>query len=748
MLTVFLRQFKNPLLLVFIIATFVSFLLGQRFEAFVILFIMFISVLLGFWNEYRAEKVVKDLLKRITFYVDVERNGRTMKILASDVLVGDLVSLEAGSIVPADLVLIQSRGLSVNESILTGESFPVDKNNDDFVYMGTVIEGGFAKGVVKIIGQNTKFGKISKEISKIRPETSFQKGLREFSYLLARIAAIAVIFIVVINFYLGKPVVETALFALTIAMGITPELLPLIVTLTLSHGAKILAKKGVVVKEFNTIEDLGNMEVLCTDKTGTLTEGKITLQSYENLKGEKDDEVLKMALLCSIRKDTINQSIKAYAKINNFKLDTDHEIIEENPFDFEKRFSSVKIKKGNKVFTVKKGSPEVIFKTKEHLELVKSLELQGLRIIGVSVDDAPLGFLTFFDTPKKDLHEAFERFKALGVAIKIITGDNENVTKKICDDVGFKYNGVLTSNEIEKMSDIELSKKVMETDIFARVTPSQKMRIIQAFKSFKHSVGYIGDGINDGPSLRFADVGISVNTGVDVAKDSASVVLENKNLTSVAIGIKVGRITFENTIKYILMGASSDFGNMVSAGVGSLFLPFLPMMPVQVLINDMLYDFSQTGIPNDNVDVDEIRKPKSWNVDYIKKFMILFGLIGTAYDLITFAVMYFVFHARGSYFQTGWFVTSFVTQILVVFVIRTRKIPFWKSKPDPMFAFTCLATVVFALYLPFSPLASYFSFTTLPWKYFIFLIFLSITYLGLVEAGKYYLNHETSNSKS
>jgi Mg2+-importing ATPase len=352
--------------------------------------------------------------------------------------------------------------------------------------------------------------------------------------------------------------------------------------------------------------------------------------------------------------------------------------------------------------------------------------------------------MSFADVPKRDLAEDLKKFEDLGVAIKILTGDNELVAEKISRDAGFIFNKVLTNPEIEKMNDAELEKRVWDTDIFARITPSQKTRVIQALKRSGRTIGFLGDGVNDGPALHIADVGISVNTGVDVAKDAASIVLLRKSLGVIADGIKEGRITFQNTIKYILMGTSSDFGNMISAAAASIILPFLPMIPVQVLLTDILYDTSQLSIPSDNVDADQILLPKSWNIAYIKRFMILFGPISTAYDFMTFAVMFFVFHARGSLFQTGWFIESLITEILVVFVIRTKKIPFWKSKPNPRFLLTCLGVVVVGLYLPFSPLAGYLSFTPLPILYSGFLLAITLTYLVVVEFGMVYLNRWTT----
>lgn len=775
---VFLRQFKNPLLLVFIISTIVAYLLGEKTQALVIWIVMTLSIILGFWNEYQAEKVVNDLIKKISFTVGVVRNGVKQILPVAEIQINDEVSLHPGSIVPADIRVSASEGLEVNESILTGESEPILKKNGDTIYMGTVVTGGNARGVVIAIGMDTKYGKISELAGKIKPLTEFQRGLKDFSTLLARIAGVTVILVIGFGWFLHHPVVETILFALTVAMGITPELLPLIVTLALSYGSKRLAKKDVIVKQFVSIEDLGNMEVLCTDKTGTLTEGKISLSSYQDELGRENPKVLDLALVCNsgfthgyVAADSIDRAIIDFAKSKNIEIRDKPEKLFEMPFNFENRFMSVAVKSQGKSILICKGSPEAIIarinadevEKKKIEERAIDLQKQGLRVIAVSSKEIKdfnpklirgefkelkfEGFISFADIPKKDLALDFRKFEDLGVAIKIVTGDSEVVAEKISHDVGFDYKKVLINADVEKMSDVELEKAVWKTDIFARITPSQKTRIIQALKKGNHTIGFLGDGVNDGPALHIADVGISVNTGVDVAKDAASIVLLRKSLGVIADGIKEGRITFQNTIKYILMGTSSSFGNMVSAAGASIILPFLPMTPAQLLLNDILYDISQTSIPTDHVDADQILRPKSWDINYIKRFMVLFGLIGTTYDFLTFAIMYFVFHARGGFFQTGWFVTSFITEVLVVFVIRTRKIPFWRSKPSLPFLAACLGVVAVGLYLPFSPFASYLDFTPLPMLYFGFLIGITVTYLIVVEAGKFYLNKGRFNSQ-
>lgn len=768
---VLVRQFKNPLLIVFIAATVVAFAVGERTEAFVIWVVMTLSIFLGFINEYQAERVVNDLIKRISFTVDITRDGVKVPVPVKDIKVNDEITLHAGLIVPADLKLSFSDGLEVNESVLSGESLPVLKRVGDAVFMGTVITGGNAQGKVCSIGMDTKFGKISESVKHARPETEFQKGLKEFSTLLAKIAGVMVVLVISLGWALHHPIIDTILFALTIAIGITPELLPLVVSLSLSYGAKKLAKKDVIVKQFVSIEDLGNMEVLCTDKTGTLTEGKISLNSYQDKNGKKNVSIINKALICNssftqhhAATDSIDKAIENFAQKNQISIEGKPVKLFDSPFNFENQFMSVVVKSGKETIVICKGSPEAILgriemderKRKSLKEEVKKRHEQGLRVIAIASkkikDFNPKiiksefanleldGLISFSDLAKKDLSEALNKFEKLGVRIKIVTGDNELVAQKIARDAGLVYRKVMLGSQIEKMNDEDLSSHVWDTDIFARVTPSQKTRIIKALKRGGHTVGYLGDGVNDAPALHMADVGISVNTGVDVAKDAASIVLLRKSLDVIADGITQGRITFNNTIKYILMGTSSNFGNMVSASAASIFLPFLPMTPAQILLTNIMYDTSQLTIPSDNVDPDQIVRPRSWDIKYIKRFMLVFGPISTVYDFVTFGLMYFVFNARGSFFQTGWFVESLVTEILVVFVIRTKKIPFWTSKAGNFLRFTCLGIAFITIALPYSPLAPYFDFTPLPGLFFVFLIGITMTYLILVEIGKYFLN--------
>jgi P-type Mg2+ transporter len=779
LLSIILRQFKsNPLIIVLGIATFVSFALGQQISSYYIFGMILLSVFLGVWNEYGAQKTVDSLLKKISPTTLVIRNDEKLEIPVTQLTIGDIVLLSQGSIVPADLRLLSVNDLEINESSLTGESKTVFKTSEvlkarpeglgkmaNIAFMGTSVDTGSGKGVVIRIGKDTEFGKIAKSTLYIKPETDFEKGLAGFGKLLVKVILILTAGIFAINSLIGHHFLDSLLFALAIAVGLTPELLPVIVTVSLSHGAGKLAKKKVVAKQLIAIENLGNMDTLCTDKTGTLTEGNIELIDHFDVNNQKNENVLMHSLLCNsaiihhkILGNSIDVAIWHHAIKNNQKPGALISKIDEEPFDYDRKAMYAVTEEKSERTLIVKGAPQAILEickqTKETKAIAKKFEElnnDGLRIVAVATkpigkkeayswEDAKelnlLGYLTFLDIPKISAKEALLKLHKLNVAVKVITGDNEIITQKVCREVGMEVSGVLLGNEMEKLTDEELKKKVLEVNVFARVTPDQKMQIITALRDNGHTVGYLGDGINDIPPLRNADVGISVNTAVDVAKDSASIVLLHKSLDVIAEGITEGRKTFSNTIKYILMGTSSNFGNMFSAAGASFLLPFLPMTPVQILLTNGLYDMSQLSIPTDNVDHESLLKPRHWNINFIKHYMIFFGPISSIYDFLTFGVMYFVFRARGPLFQTGWFIESMATEILVVFVIRTSRTPFFLSKPSKWLFGACVGIVGVALLLPFTPLAKTLGFVSPPPLYFIILILLVSTYLFLVEALK------------
>ena len=760
------HQLQNPLLYILLTTTALSFFLGESTNSLIIFIMMFLSVALGFGNEYAAEKTISDLLKKISLTAIIVRHGKKIEIPVRDVEIGDLVLLSTGSIVPADLRLTESFNLETNEAVLTGESLPVAKNVDGPALMGTVIVSGHGSGVVTAIGLHTKFGQISADLSSTRPETEFQKGINKFSSLLVKVIVIMCALIFIVNFFLGHPPIDSLLFSLAIAISITPELFPVIVTVSLARGSRKLAKKHLITKQLVAIEDLGNMDILCTDKTGTLTEGQISLNNYFDGNNHPDPHVLEIGLLCNgsnfhdkINLNNIDTAIWEYATKNKFHFSKSYKKLLTSPFDFDFQAMFTVVKKSLSLFFLLKGSPEKVVSLCRLSKAAKDkiltqfhlLSSQGIRVIAVaekriaakkdySFTDAKslkfVGFLSFSDIPKPRITQHLELMEKLDVTIKVITGDNEMVTQHICEKVGLPVHSFLLGPNIEKMTDEELSQKAISTDFFARVTPDQKVRIIRALQSTGHTVGFLGDGINDAPALHQADVGLSVNTAVDVAKDAASIVLLNKDLSVITNGIVEGRRIFANIIKYVLMGTSSDFGNSISAAAASFFLPFLPMTASQILLTDLLYDISQLSIPSDNTDPENLQRPEKWNIGMIKRYVYLFGPVSAIFDFATFGTMLYVFHANVAMFQTGWFVESLITEILVIFIIRTRRVPFFTSRPSWILTASCLSVVIIGLTIVFSPLGAFFGFTSLPSLYFLILLLFVAAYLIIVESLK------------
>ncbi|MCL4397715.1 magnesium-translocating P-type ATPase [Patescibacteria group bacterium] len=770
---IFLRQIKNPLLIILVVATVISFTVGETTNAVIIFLLIVLSILMGFWNEFSAERTVRDLLKRISLMAVVVRNGIKQEVPVKNLNPGEVVFLFPGCVVPADIILTESDNLEVDESALTGEAATIAKKNGDPAFMGTTVIRGSAQGKITAAGSQTRFGKISTKLEASRPQTSFQKGLSGFSLFLVRVVVVMVIITITINSLLGRSFIESVLFSLAIAIGITPELLPVIITVSLSHGAGRLAKKEVIVKQLVAIENLGNMDILCTDKTGTLTEGKISLTGYFDANGTKNDRILDLALLCNgaivhhrIFGDPIDSSIWAFAHNTNYHVPEKYEKVAEEPFDYGRRAMLTVVEGPSGRELIYKGAPHEVLEfcrlTPQKRTVLRkrivALNEAGLRVVAVatkSIEDklhysfadakslSLAGFLTFADTPKQTAKVSIERLATAGVKVKIITGDNEVITRKVCQEIGIPVKEILTGPRIEEMADGELREKLRELDIFARMTPEQKLRIVNLLKANGHCVGFLGDGINDSLALHSADVGISVNSAVDVAKDAASVVLLRKSLAVIADGVVEGRKIFANTVKYILMGTSSNFGNAFSAVGASFFLPFLPMTASQVLLSDSLYDVSQLSISSDNVDPEGLQRPQHWDMRTIRKYMLVFGPISSVYDFLTFGILLFFFRAAGSLFQTGWFVESLLTQVLVVFIIRTRKIPFLQSQPSAGMVLTCGGMALTALIIPFTPLAHLFSFVSLPFILLVVLLLLTVTYLFLVQTVKMRLNAQS-----
>jgi Mg2+-importing ATPase len=790
---VLLRQFKNPIFAILVACAIVAGFFEQPEQAIAILSMIAIAVALGFFNEYRAEKTVENLRQIVSIKAVVTRDGKPREIDSRMVVPGDMVSVYVGDIVPADMRIVDSRDLQANESTLTGESFPAEKSASSLdlqqptpmklrncLFMGTVVAHGSAKCVVLSTGKNTEFGSISRSLIRSHPETEFQKGVKSYGTMLLSLTMALTIGIFGVNAAVGHPLIDSLLFSLAVAVGLVPELMPAIVTISLSQGARKMAKVRTVVKRLVSIEDFGNMNILCTDKTGTLTEGKIVLKDYWSPGDKKDPRILDYALLCNaavvgekITGNPLDVAIWEYARDTRIQESAkSYERVDEIPFDYERRIMSTVVRKGNSYILVSKGAPESVLSRCSHVETserneridsalqsltskVNALSEAGYRTLAVayrkvdvrssySVEDESnltvLGLLVFTDPPKKDAFEAVTRLKEMGVGVKILTGDNELVAIKICEDIKVPVKKIIDGSELTLMNPAEIRKAVEESTIFARITPEQKLDIIKALKANGHVVGFMGDGVNDAPALYEADVGISVDSAADVSKDAADIVLLDKDLLVLANGIDEGRKIFGNTTKYILMGTSSNFGNMFSAAAASVFLPFLPMLPMQILFMNLLYDISNMTLPTDNVDEEFTRWPRRWDIGFIRKFTIFFGPFSSLYDFLTFGIMLFIFGAStaqgAALFQSGWFVESFWTEVLVMFVIRTRRIPFLTSRPGKWLTVLTLSAVAFGTIFPFTILGGLMGMTALPTEYWVLLILMVATYLFLVDAGK------------
>ena len=788
-----LRQFKNPIFIILTATAVVAGFFAELEQSIAILTMIALSVILGFYNEYKAEKIVEDLRRSVTFKAVVARDGKLFEIDSRLIVPGDSVFIRVGDIVPADVRIVESKGLEVDEATLTGESFPVEKTSDsldlqhptlqqltNYLFMGTVVMHGSARGVVVSTGKNTELGSISRSLTRPHPETEFQKGVKQYGTMLLTLTIALAIGIFALNAIVGHPLIGSLLFSLAVAIGLVPELMPAIVTISLSQGAGRMSKVRVVVKRLVSIEDFGNMDVLCTDKTGTLTEGKIVLSDYFSLGEDKDPRILTYSLLCNaavvgenIAGDPMDIAIWKYAIEKGAQESVkSYDKVDYVPFDYQRRMMSGVFRKDGKFTLITKGAPESVLSRCKYAEIMGenepidavlksindkffNLSQLGYRVLAVayrSVDAKPsyavedeadltlLGFVIFVDPPKEDAHQAVTKLKEIGVDIKILTGDNELVARKICDEIKVPVKKIVCGSDLTQMSSTQIRAIVEETTIFARVTPEQKLDIIKALRANGHVVGSMGDGVNDAPALYEADVGISVDTAVDVAKDAADIVLLEKDLLVLANGIAEGRKIFGNTTKYILMGTSSNFGNMFSAAAASVFLPFLPMLPMQILFMNLLYDVANFALPTDNVDEEYTKSPKRWDIGFVRKFTLFFGPFSSLYDFLTYGIMLFIFGAStpelAPLFQSGWFVESFWTEVLVIFVIRTRRIPFLSSRPGKWLSVLTLSCVAFGTILPFTLLGGFLGFTALPVEYWILLILMVATYLLLVDAGK------------
>ncbi|HEV7360506.1 MAG TPA: magnesium-translocating P-type ATPase, partial [Mycobacterium sp.] len=769
------RQLRSAVLGLLAVTAVLSFFLGDSKQAIIIGIILAASIGLGFVNEYRAERASAALHSGVHHTAVVCRDGHFTKVDVTALVPGDVIRLALGEAVPADVRLIKANGLECNESILSGESAASEKSvppvnadagladSTDLAFMGTIVSAGDGLGAVYATGANTEFGRIAAGLGERQPETEFQAGLRQFSYLLLWVALALTVLILVTNLLLRRPVIDSVLFALAIAVGITPQLLPAVVSTSLATGSRRLARLKVLVKRLVCIEDLGDIDILITDKTGTLTEGRISLVDAVGPTGTHDDAVLRAGLLATdvdvasggVSANAMDAALWESPAVEGL-LTTSVQRVATLPFDHARRATSTLLDDAGRRVLVVKGAPEQVLQKCEGVPdaaqgTLAALFTSGRRVVAVASKPAPEltaltaedecglvldGFLVFADEPKAAARDSLAQLAALGIELKVATGDNPKVAEKVCADLGLPSKGTITGAAMDTLDDARFDDAARDNTIFARISPEQKARLIVSLRRTGRSVAFLGDGVNDALALHAADVGISVDTAADVAKDAADVVLLEKDLSVLAMGVAEGRRIFANTIKYVLMGTSSNFGNMFSAAAASAVLTFLPMLPSQILLNNLLYDSSQLAIPTDRVDKEQLLAPSHWNIAFIRRFMLTFGPISSLFDFLTFGLMLGVLRAGPVEFRTGWFVESLATQTLIIFAIRTRRVPFVRSRPGPVLTLAAFAVVVIGVALTVSPLAHQLGFTTLPWLFFAALVVFTIVYLVIVEVTK------------
>ena len=788
------RACLNPLVVLLVLLAAVALASGDARAAAVMAVMVALGVTLRFAQEARASSAAEKLRAMIRVTATVVRSGRARDVPLGELVAGDVVQLAAGDMIPADVRLLTCRDLHLVQASLTGESLPVEKSAEcaptvgtrpleaaNLCFLGTSVDSGAATALVVATGARTYLGAMAGAIVQERAPTSFDRGVERFTWLMIRFIAVMVPLVFVINGLTKHDWREAFFFALAVAVGLTPEMLPMIVSVCLSRGAIAMSGKKVIVKRLDSIQNLGAMDVLCTDKTGTLTQNQIILERYCDVAGNEDAGVLALAYLNSHfqtgLKNLLDRAVLQRFALHDELAIPEHEKVDELPFDFSRRMMSVVVRTPERVDRlICKGAPEEVFRgctrfrrgdellpierslIEDLREEYEKLSREGFRVLALATRDFEprhvyskrdesemtlAGYLAFLDPPKETAAEAIAALSRRGVAVKILTGDNELVSQAICRKVGAAAERVVRGDEVARLTDAELAGVAQETTLFARTTPADKERIIRALRSRGHVVGYLGDGINDSPALRASDVGISVDSAVDIAKEAADVILLEKSLLVLADGVDEGRKVFSNILKYIRMGASSNFGNMFSVLGASLFLPFLPMAPLQILTNNLLYDFSQLPIPTDHVDPEQLVAPRPWSMKEITRFILFVGPCSSVFDYTTYAIMLYVFHcwdpSRASLFQTGWFVESLVTQTLIIHVIRTQRIPFLQSRASPALMATTAAVIAVGLWLPFSPLAPVLRLTQLPGLYWPLLAATVLAYLLLTQRVKMWL---------
>jgi Mg2+-importing ATPase len=785
---------RNPLVILLAALSSISFATGDARAGTVMACMVVLSATLRFVQEARADAAAAKLKAMIHVTANVFRDGNPLEMPLRDLVPGDIINLHAGDMIPGDVRILTAKDLFVSQGTLTGESYPVEKFHDpdpqatnspidlkNICFMGTSVESGTATAVVVVTGVNTYLGAMAGSITEEAPPTSFDRGLSRFTWLMIQFMAVMVPLVFLINGFTKHDWKSAFFFAMAVAVGLTPEMLPMIVSVCLSKGAIAMSRKKVIVKRLNAIQNFGGMDVLCTDKTGTLTEDRVVLMRHCNVAGRETDEVLLDSYLISHfqtgLKNLLDTAILDSTDFHGKALVEKYKKLDEIPFDFTRRMMSVMVETPEgKAILLTKGAPEEIFHQCSQFELdgklspmnpglmkglrdeYASLSSDGFRVLAVAVKELPgkqscskederdlvlKGYVAFLDPPKGTAAIAIQALHKHGVGVKILTGDNDLISRKVCRDVGLEPDPMLLGEAVEKMSDAELADAAEKTTLFARLTPAHKQRIVRLLRSKGHVVGFMGDGINDAPALHAADIGISVDTAVDIAKESADLILLEKDLMVLDGGVIEGRKVFANIIKYIRMGASSNFGNMFSVLGASAFLPFIPMAPIQILTNNMLYDFSQVPIPTDAVDEELVAKPRPWDVGEIKRFILCIGPISSIFDYTTFFVMLYLFKcwdvSRAPLFQTGWFVESIMTQTLIIHIIRTNKIPFFQSRASWSLTLTTIAIMAFGAWLPYSPLASALGLVHLPGLYWPILLVTLLAYSCLTQSVKVWL---------
>ena len=776
-LVLLIAQFKSPIILILMGAAIVSLLLQDRTDALLIILIVVISGFLGFWQEYSATNAVAKLRALVETKSRVLRDGAETLVPLAEVVPGDVAVLSAGAMVPGDGRLLESRELFVNEAVLTGETFPAEKDAHlvdqgaspkTEVLLGTNVVSGWAKAEILRTGKATRFGQIAESLRLRRPETEFERGVRRFGYLLAEVTFLLVLTIFAFNVFLHKPVLDSLLFALALAVGLTPQLLPAIITINLSHGARRMAQRKVIVKRLAAIENFGSMDVLCSDKTGTITEGKIEIEATVDAKGEQSAKVLLYAYLNAANEtgfiNPIDEAIRAHAAPDCSgwrKLD-------ELPYDFIRKRLSILVEKENQRLITTKGALKQILQVCSEVELRdgsrgkidiyrdqinqqwRKFSAQGCRVLGVACRECAfdvsridretethmtfLGFVVFSDPPKAGVQASLRELEQLGIRLKIITGDNLLIASHLAREIGLSADEILSGAEIQTMSDAALMRRASDVDVFAEIEPVQKERLILALKKAGHVVGYIGDGINDASALHAADVSLSVDSAVDVAREAADFVLLEHDLHALVDGVREGRRTFANTLKYVFIATSANFGNMFSMAGASLFLPFLPLLPKQILLINLITDFPEMTIATDGVDQELVAQPRRWDVRFIRRFMIVFGLVSSVFDYLTFGVLFWL-GATMEQFRTGWFIESIVSAALIVLVVRTRR-PFFKSHPSRLLTLATVAAVIVAILMPHLPFASLLGFRTMPAHFYPIIAAIIFAYVVTAELVK------------